>query len=169
MLPIWRRFSLALSICLLGALFDPQVSLAKDLQGRFGLGYNAQFANFDTPGGVPGVSVKYGLTRDIGTELVVGMTTGTPSNSVSALKFFKTLFFETNLNFYFMLGGGILTGNSRSGAEFLGGFGTEFFIPGIESLGFSMETGLSLDNLGGSFVLKTMGISFLNAGMHFYF
>jgi hypothetical protein len=39
----------------------------------------------------------------------------------------------------------------------------------VESLSFSMETGASFDNLSGSFVIETLGVSFLNAGMHFYF
>lgn len=139
------------------------------MQGRLGLGYNAEFANVTAENGVPAISVKYGLTRDIAAEVVAGVATTTPSNSVTGIKFFKNLFYETNLNFYFMLGGGILGGNGKSGAEFLGGFGAEFFIPGIESLGLSMETGGTFDNLGGSFVLKTLGVSFLNAGIHFYF
>lgn len=142
---------------------------ARDLQGRLGLGYNAEFANFYAPGGVPAVSVKYGLTRDLGIEGVVGISTISPSNSVTALKFFKNIFYETNLNFYFFLGGGIVSAASVSGAEFLSGFGAEFFIPGIESLGLAMELGGSFDNLSGSFALKTLGVSFLNAGIHFYF
>ena len=51
---------------------------ARELQGRFGIGYNAQFKNLSTAGGVPGVSLKYGLSRDIGTEFVFGTSTGTP-------------------------------------------------------------------------------------------
>jgi len=157
---------------------DP--SLARDMQGRLGLGYNSEFANSRESGGVPGISLKYGFTRDIATELVVGVATASPMNSVAALKAFRNLFYETNLNFYFMLGGGLVsalkptatsasaTGGS-TGVEFIGGFGAEFFIPGIESLGFSMETGATFDNLGGSFVLRTLGVSFLNAGIHFYF
>jgi hypothetical protein len=150
-------------------LLAPPLASARDLQGRLGLGYNSEFANATAANGVPGVSIKYGFTRDIATEVIVGVATTNPGNSVTALKFFKNLFYETNLNFYFMLGGGILSASNNSGAEFIGGFGAEFFIPGIESLGFSMETGASFDNLGGSFVLKTLGVSFLNAGMHFYF
>jgi hypothetical protein len=142
---------------------------ARDLQGRLGLGYNSEFADRAVPGGVPGVSVKYGLTRDIAAEGVVGIATSTPGQSVFALKLFKNLFYETSLNFYFMLGGGLVSGGGSSGAQFIGGFGAEFFIPGIESLGFAFETGGSFDNLGGSFVLKTLGFSFLNAGIHFYF
>ena len=120
-----------------------------------------------TTNGVPGISLKYGITRDIATALIVGVNTASPSNSVTAAKLFKNVFFETNLNFYIMLGGAILTANSRAGAQFLGGFGAEFFFPGIESLGFSVETGGSLDNLSGSFALTTLGVSFLDAGYTF--
>jgi hypothetical protein len=152
------------------AALSPATVWAKDQHGKLGLGYNAQFANATATGGVPAVSLKYGITRDIAAEGLVGVATSTPSNSVVGIKFFKNLFYETNLNFYFMLGGGILSANNRSGGEFLGGFGAEFFIPGIESLGFSVETGGTLENIStGTFILKTMGISFLEAGIHFYF
>lgn len=144
---------------------------ARDLTGRLGLGYNAEFANSDTsvPNHVPAISLKYAVTRDIALEGVLGFNTGTPSNDVVGLKFFKNIFYETNLNFYFTAGGGILNGQSKTGAEILSGFGVEWFFPGLESLGFAMETGGELDNLQGSYALKTLGISFLNAGIHFYF
>ncbi len=142
---------------------------AKDTQGRIGIGYNAEFSNFAAPNGVPGVSLKYALNRELGTELVFGASTSTPGNSVAALKGFKNLFYETNLNFYFTLGAGLVSASSKTGVEFLTGFGAEAFIPGVESLGFSMETGVSFTNLSGTFVLKTLGVSFLNAGIHFYF
>ncbi len=147
----------------------PEAS-ARDLQGRLGLGFNNEFASSTAANGVPGISFKYAMTRDIAGEAVVGVATTQPGNSVFAAKFFKNLFLETNLNFYFMLGGGILNASNSSGAEFIGGFGSEFFIPGIESLGFSMEVGGSFENLTtGSFALRTLGVSFLNAGMRFYF
>jgi hypothetical protein len=156
-------------LILLGTLALTPTTYARDLQGRLGLGYNNQWANQSQTGGVPAVSLKYAFTRDIATELVVGVATSTPGNSVFGVKFFKNIFLETNLNFYFVAGLGRIAANSKSGTQLLSGFGSEFFIPGIESLGFSMEMGGELENLSGSFVLKTMGISFLNAGMHFYF
>ena len=142
---------------------------ARELTGRLGLGYNGQFANTNVSGGVPAIALKYGFSRDIAAEAIVAASTTSPSNSAFGVKFFKNLFFETNLNFYFMLGGGLVTGGGSSGAQFMSGFGTEFFIPGLESVGWSMELGGSFDNLSGSFALKTMGVSFLNAGMRFYF
>ena len=143
---------------------------ARDLHGRVGLGYNSEWANShpQTLGGVPGISLKWGLSKAIALGLVFGITTSTPSNSVTALKFFNNVFYETNLNFYFFLGGGLVSGSGTSGAEFISGFGTEFFIPGLESLGFSMEFGASFNNLSGSFALRTLGVGLFNAGIHFY-
>jgi hypothetical protein len=160
---------LAAASLALGSALLPASANARDLQGRFGLGYNAEFANFKYTNGVPGISLKYGLTRDIGVEGILGVSTESPRNSVVGAKFLKNIFFETNLNFYFAVGAASVAAESRSGAQFLGAFGAEAFIPGLESLGFAMETGASLDNLSGSFALKTLGVSFLNAGIHFYF
>jgi hypothetical protein len=139
-------------------------AFARDLQGRIGLGYNAQFANK-----LPGVSLKYGLTRDIAAELILAIATTSPSNSATAIKMFKNLFLENNLNFYFMLGGGIINVSSQAGVSLMAGFGVEFFIPGIDSLGFAVETGAAFDNASGGYALKTLGMSFLDAGIHFYF
>lgn len=165
----FQRRAAAWTAALAIVLAGTSPAQAKELQGRLGLGYNSQFANSTSADRVPGISFKYGLTRDIAVAGILGISTGSPSNTVTGIKFFKNLFYETNLNFYFLLGAALLNANSRSGAEFLGGFGAEFFIPGIESLGFSVETGGSFSNISGSFVLKTMGVSFLDAGIHFYF
>lgn len=143
---------------------------ARDLQGRLGLGYNAQFANYRESGGtVPAISAKYAVTKDIAFEGVLGFATTKPANSVVGMKFFKNLFFENNLNFYGILAGGLVTANNNSGFDFQGGFGTEFFIPGLESVGISFELGAELTNITGSTVFRTVGASFLNAGMRFYF
>lgn len=165
-----RHFAVAAAL-VSGVLSSP--AHAREMQGRFGLGYNGQFANSTgafVNTGVPGISMKYGLTRSLAAEVIGGVATSLPANMVGALKLFVNIFFENNLNFYFMGGGGVLAGGGTAGAQFLTGFGAEFFIPGIDSLGFAFETGASIDNLtGGTFIVKTMGFSFLNAGIHFYF
>ncbi len=145
---------------------------ARDLQGRLGLGYNSQFANAGSgfaPFATPGISLKYAVTRDIALNLIGGLTTSTRLNAIVGGKVYKTLFFETNLNFYTMIGFGLVSGGGNGGIDAFGGFGAEFFIPGIESLGIQFETGAGIDNLSGSFVFKTIGVSILNAGIHFYF
>jgi hypothetical protein len=166
---IMRRTIAGLATFCAAATLVPTLAHARDMQGRLGLGYNSEFANSTGLNRVPGVSIKYALTRDIAAEVVVGISTASPTNTVSGIKLFKNIFFETNLNFYGFLGGAAISADSRTGAQFLGGFGAEFFIPGIESLGFAVETGGSFDNVSGSFALKTLGVSFLDAGIHFYF
>lgn len=164
-----RTGALTGALLLAFALAAP-LARAKDLHGRLGIGYNGQFSNNQTIfQGVPGISFKYSLTRDFAASLVAGMRSGAPTNSVVGLKVYKNIFLETNLNFYFFAGAGLLQASGESGSEFLGGPGVEFFIPGIESLGFSVETGASLSNITGDFHLKTIGVSFLDAGIHFYF
>jgi hypothetical protein len=149
---------------------SPVSALARDLHGRLGLGFNSEFANSSLGGfRVPGVSVKYAMTRDLAIEGILGIATTTPSNSAYAAKLFKNLFLEPNLNFYTMAGLGLISANGQSGFQLIAGFGAEFFIPGIDSLGFSMETGVSFDNATGSYALRTLGFSFLDAGIHFYF
>jgi len=156
---VFSRIALGLSLMLM-----PFTAFSKDMQGRLGLGYNSEFVN-----STPSVSLKYGLTRDFAGDVIFGVRTGTPSNSVLATKFYKNIFYETNLNFYFMAGLGLIKANTQAGYEILGGFGAEFFIPGIESLGFSVETGGSFSTLGSQSTFRTLGVSFLDAGIHFYF
>ncbi len=169
------RAAFALAVFSILSLSAASVSHAKDLHGRFGVGYNGQFSNKEATRGVPGVSIKYGFTRDLGASLVFGINSASPVNSVTALKFFQNIFAETNMNFYFTLGGGILSTADSTGlasatsTEFLTALGAEFFIPGLESLGFTIESGVKFTNVTGTFALKTMGMSFLDAGVHFYF
>ena len=152
------------------AFFTTQSASARDLHGRLGLGYNDEFAVTPTQSGAPGISLRYGLTARAQIELIAGFYSGDKGSGVTALKYMQTIHPETYMNFYYLIGGGAVSANGRSGTEWLGGFGTEFFIPGIESIGLAFETGLDYENLTStSFVLKTFGLSFFNVGMHFYF
>lgn len=161
-----------LAFITLCSLLSFQAAQAKELFGRLGLGYNAQFANTSVTNGAPAISLKYGLAPKTQLELVAGYYSGTGGSGVAALKFMRTLRAESYANFYFLLGLGRVSALSRSGTEFLGGFGGEFFIPGVDNVGISFETGLSAENItatSGSYVIKTFGASFINAGMHYYF
>ena len=165
------KFSLLLLFAFVSTCWSP-VAYSKDLYGRMGLGYNAEFANTTQTNGVPAISFKYGFAPRLALELVAGFYSGTGGTGVAALKLMQTMHAESYLNFYYLFGAGLVSANSVSGTEFLGGLGTEFFIPGIESVGFSFETGIAVENLTSpskSFVLETFGLSFIQAGMHFYF
>jgi len=163
-------------LCLLTCLFFlgcfSQNSEAKELFGRTGIGYNAEFANTSLTNGVPAVSVKYGIAPRAAVELIAGFYSGNDGSGVFGLKFMPTLHSDPYANFYFLVGIGFVSAEHRNGTEFLTGFGAEFFIPGVDQVGISFETGMSAENLSaasGSFVLKTFGMSFINAGMHYYF
>lgn len=162
---------LSIFILLFAHLFSGSTAHSKELFGRIGLGYNAQFAQTSTSNGVPGISIKYGLNPRTMIEAIGGYYSGTNGTGVAALKFMQTLHSESYANFYFLFGGGLVSAGTVSGVEFLGGFGAEFFIPGVDSIGISFEAGLDFENItstSGSLVLKTYGASFINAGMHFY-
>ncbi|NDF15311.1 hypothetical protein EB061_08320 [bacterium] len=166
--PLIRFLPSLPAICL---LFLPASSGAKELFGKMGLGYNAQFANTTQTNGVPGISLKYGLAPRDSLELIAGFYSGSGGTGVFAGKFMHTLIPENYANFYFLAGAGYVYA-SRTGIELLGGLGAEFFIPGVDSIGISFETGMSAESItssSGSLVLKTFGVSFLNAGMHYYF
>jgi hypothetical protein len=165
-----------LALCILNALIfmglSTQNAEAKDEFGKIGVGYNGQFANTSQTNGVPGISIKYGLTPRAMIEMIGGFYSGADGSDVAGLKYMETIRSESYANFYFLVGGAFVSANRRSGSEFIGGLGAEFFIPGVDRVGISFETGLSAENLtaeSGSFVLKTFGVSFINAGMHYYF
>ncbi|NDG83744.1 MAG: hypothetical protein EBX52_01740 [Proteobacteria bacterium] len=140
----------------------------KELLGRIGLGYNAQFANTSMTNGSPGISMKYGIAPRSAVELIAGFYSGSSGSGVAALKYMQTIRAESYANFYFLVGGGYVYATGKNGVEFLGGLGSEFFIPGVDNVGISFEAGMSAETLtssSGSFILKTFGLSFLNAGM----
>lgn len=141
---------------------------ARDMSARLGVGFVDEFSNSSGTRTVPAISLKYGLSKDLAVSGILGFNTAVPTAATIGGKVFRNLFFEQNLNFYTALGFAYVKG-TNSGVELLGLLGAEFFIPGIESLGFSFETGVSANNATGSFALKTVGFTFLHAGMHFYF
>ncbi|MEW6055891.1 MAG: hypothetical protein AB1540_04680 [Bdellovibrionota bacterium] len=141
---------------------------ARDLSGRLGFGFTNEFSNSTISREVPALSTKYGLSKDFHLQAILGFNTESPAAYTLGAKAYKNIFFETNLNFYMAIGVAWLKAE-KSGFELLGVLGAEFFIPGIDSLGLLFEAGVSANNVTGDFVLKTVGFSFIHAGMHFYF
>ena len=93
----------------------------------------------------------------------------------AVLKLYRIIFDEPQLNFYLA---GLLASenyvNSKnkveSGFQVDGTLGSEFHFSGLESLGFSLEFGLSVrkaDDQGGT-SFQTLGDNFLKAAVHFY-
>lgn len=144
-------------------------SFGKDLSGRLGLGFTNQFSNSTSSRSIPAISLKYGVSKAIHVQPFLGFSSFSPTGFTLGGKLYNNIFYETNLNFYGAVALAVLK-STYSGIEVLGLLGAEFFIPGIDSLGLLFEAGVSANNVStGSFGIKTVGFTFIDAGMHFYF
>lgn len=140
----------------------------KSLKGRLGVGFTNQIA-VTADGTVPALSGKYYLSKGAAVSVGTGFDTRSGNSTLAmGLKFYKNMFYESNLIFYTGAG---LAFVSRNGSKLQGSLflGTEFFLQQLPSLGLSFEAGIRGDNTTGSFAIRTIGDSFLSAGMHFYF
>lgn len=139
----------------------------KNLRGRLGLGFTNQIA-VAADRTVPALSAKFYPNRGTAFALGVGFDTRNNDNALAVgLKAFKNVFLESNLVFYLGLGVAYVNhiGSKYQGSAFLG---SEFFFERLPSLGLSFEAGVRGDNTTGSFAIRTIGDTFLTAGMHFY-
>ncbi len=139
----------------------------KNLRGRLGLGFTNQIA-VASDRTLPALSTKYYPNRSTAVGLGLGFDTRSNDSTLAlGLKGYKNVFFESNLIFYIGLGLAYVNhvGSKLQGSAFIG---SEFFFEHIPSLGLSFEVGIRGDNTTGTFALRTIGDSFLSAGMHFY-
>jgi hypothetical protein len=167
---------------LMVVLFLQSVSHAspgvKDMSNRLGVGYSDSFSI--SP--LPSVAVKYYPNNDWALSLALGIDTNTLNsggNSDFGLggKFYKTIFTESMLNFFMGAGAGLIsqgpasggTGTTSSGFELEGFGGCEFFIPGLENIGFDFLFGVGVTSISSGVRFRTIGESPLKAGMYFYF
>jgi hypothetical protein len=137
--------------------------------GRLGLGFTNQLTNDIT-------ALSFKLQKSPGFAMggLLGMSNKDEGGGYGAgLKIYKIIFDEPNLNFYGSVMGALLKENvtgsttSNTGFQFDFTFGSEFTFKGIESLGFSVEFGLSLYKLT-DLIIETLGNNFIKAGVHFY-
>ncbi|MFN7728938.1 MAG: organic solvent tolerance protein [Bdellovibrio sp.] len=156
-------------IALISALVGfASAASAKDLSSRLGVGFRNAYS-FD----LPSLAAHYYPTSDMGFVGAVGIDTE-DQNSKFALSggIRKIIFTEDNLNFFM---GGVFSmvskeaaGSTDSGFELAALVGAEFFFAGLENLGFNFETGVAVTNVK-KVRFRTMGDSFLRAGIVFYF
>lgn len=153
----------------------PSFCFAKDLNHRLGVGYAEQ-----TGVEVPSLRAKYFLQPDLALSADVGIQTGDKDSAFGLLvKIYKTIFPEDNLNFYFGGGVGLISqkisaahggsGKNDSGFSLTAFAGTEFFIPGIDSVGISFEAGVGVVSIRSDTNFRTIADSPIKAGMVFYF
>lgn len=167
------QFQRSLIIVILLA-FSSTWLFAKDLGGRMGIGFSdLSLTSTETN---PAISFKIGFTEYMTLGVSVGLDTQKNDNKLTAgAKLFRNAFLEENCNFY--VGAGVFvntqktpaTNNENKTGFIVTGFiGAEFFFQGLPNLGFSFETGISLDTIG-SVRFRTAGNSFVTSGIHYYF
>jgi hypothetical protein len=146
--------------------------VAKDLTSRLGVGYNAQITNAESA-----VSAKYAISTDYAFSGFLGFNAGGDNNNSSFVlggKIYRNAYQEENANFY--IGGGLgissietSASNTDTGFDLMGFLGTEFFFLGLQNLGFTFESGVTLTSRGSGVSFKTNSGSFITTGIHYYF
>ena len=149
--------------------FASQSINARDRFARLGVGFANQLKNE-----LPGISFKIQRSKSFALGGQFAYSSDEDNGGYAAgLKIYRNLFDEPNLSFYASALGALISQNKPGGLDSVNGFqfdftlGTEFNFPGLESLGFSLEFGGSLNKLD-EFVYETVGNSFIVSAVHFY-
>lgn len=142
-------------------------SLAIERRGRLGLGFTSQGAV-----DMPSISFKLQRSKSFAFGGQIGYSNkDNGGGSIAALKIYRNFFEEPNLVFYGSILGGVINektnGVSNSGFQADLTLGSEFSFPALESLGFSLEFGVSFNKID-DFVIETVGNNFLVSAVHFY-
>lgn len=157
-----RLLALALPSAL---LLLPADAFAKDLRGRFGLGFRQSFdgttvvtSRYTLPTPEPLVQIQaeafcgFSANRIDGTWTLVGGR---------ALMGFVV---EDNMNLYGAAGAGLYLESGNSQARIQPALGSEFFLFGLENLGIIAEWGVDIDLGSPSAVGTTAAV-----GVHYWF
>lgn len=147
-------------------LFPILLNAAPNL-GHLGVGYSNQLVNE-----IPSFSLKYQSSPTVSFGGLFNFSTADNGGWGVGAKFYRNIFSEPNLLFYgaFLLGFAsrdLPNNQDLSGMQGDLTLGSEFFIPGIQSIGLSFEAGVSFNTLD-NFIIQTSGSSFVTAEVHFY-
>ncbi len=150
-------------------LFFTSAVQAKDLTNRLGVGYRDSYVSFD----LPSIAAFYYPSPDVGVLGSLGVDTQENNSKFAlAVGVRRIIFKEDNMNFF--MGGQVAMINNEvastkdNGFEISGTVGGEFFLAGLESLGFHFETGVGITNVKKT-RFRTVGSSFVGGGIVFYF
>jgi hypothetical protein len=135
--------------------------------GRLGVGFANQMAN-----SLPSISFKLQKSKAFAFGGQIGYSNSdNGGGSAAAIKIYRNFFDEPHLVFFGSVLGGLINqktnGVSESGFQADVTLGSEFSFPGLESLGFSLEFGVSFNKVN-DFVIETVGNNFVVSAVHFY-
>ena len=163
-------------VCLaLLASFAPS-AFAKDLAHRLGVGFSDQFG---ISGGLPSIAARYYPSNDLIIGAAIGVDTEKNASKFGfAAKVMRVIFQEDNMNFYLGASGGLISRekldattskiNNDSGFDLSGFGGGEFFLPGLDSLGFCFAMGVGVASISSEVSFRTIWVHPFRAGMTFY-
>lgn len=153
---------------LIALLLSLPTAEAKDLRSRFGVGFHQQF------GSTTALSFRYGLpmpkpTQNVQVEADFGLdlAAAEPGVFFAGGRLLYTVVAEDNLNLYLGAGAGYAGAGDKGFLRLQPAVGAEFFLFGVENLGFSVEWGVSVD-LAEEWAVQTVGTA-PNAAVHYYF
>ncbi len=169
---MFKHVFFKISLTILCGFSLSQASFAKDMTNRLGVGYKNQFAIDGLAGGV---AAQYYPSADLGFSAALGVDTQQSNSKFGFMgKVYRIIFTEENMNFYMGAGAGLISNQTNaastdSGFELNGFTGGEFFIHGLDSLGFTFEAGVGISSMGSGVRFRTFGDSPLRGGIIFYF
>jgi len=177
------HFSSTLHVCLFfiaAFVLSAGTLQAKDLRNRFGLGLDNQLTLSGMAASSPAsFSVKYTLpsqdkTINTQVEILAGLSLieNQPASVTLGGRFLYTAIAEDNANVFVGLGGAWLQGSNLEYSSPVLRIqpisGVEFFLFGLENLGFTTAIGLNID-LFSPVSIGTTGSTTANLGIHYYF
>lgn len=162
-----KKWTLAVGL-MLGLMSASQGVQAKDLTNRLGVGVKK-----NTALDLPELAAVYYPVSDIALAGGLGIDTKKDASRFTANAAVRRIVFkENNMNFY--MGGAVglvnyeTAGKKESGFELNALFGGEFFLPGLESLGFTFEGGVGVVSAD-EVRFRTLAEGPFSAGIIFYF
>jgi len=158
-----------LIIALLLVIMQTTQANAMSLVGRLGLGATNQVIT-----GLDALSVKLQRNRSIAVSGIFGIDNSEDSSQYAlGAKVFRLIYDEPQVNFYSSLSAITFTypndeEKTTNGYQVDAGFGAEFSLQGLESIGFSFEFGMGLHKYKEGSSIKTYGHNILTSAVHFY-
>lgn len=162
------KTKITLLVSLLILVTSP-LTWAKDLNHRLGIGPKTAFSF-----GLPSLAASYYPYQDLGFVGAVGIDTAENNSRFGIMAGVRRIVFEEQMmNFYFGGNLGIVSvetmGSNQSGYELSAIAGGEFFLHGLDNLGFQFESGVGIVSLKSGNKFMTIADTPLRAGVIFYF
>lgn len=159
--PLFRTALVALTLA------SPMVAQAKDLNGHVGIGAEQSF------GGMSALSLRFGfptgkptLNIGVGVDAGVDAISGGATDYYAGARLYFGVVAEDNMNLYLGASAGYASIGGANAIRVAPNIGAEFFLFGLENLGFLAEMAVNVD-IGASFQISTFGSPAV--GFHYYF